>query len=50
LVGRTDGGSTVSLFGFRNDVLGFDIANFSRCNSPTIQKEVHETLEALLNA
>lgn len=50
LVGRTDGGSTVSLFGFCKDVLGFDLADFFKRNSPTIQKEVHETLEALLNA
>ncbi|WP_210756755.1 hypothetical protein [Caldichromatium japonicum] len=50
LVGRIDGGSTVSLFGFCKDVLGFDLADFFKRNSPTIQKEVHETLEALLKA
>lgn len=50
LVGRSDGGSTVSLFDFCKDVLGFDLADFFKCNSPAIQKEVRETLEALLNA
>ena len=50
LVGRTDGDSTVSLFAFTREVLGFDLAEFFHRNSPTIKKEVHETLEALLNA
>lgn len=50
LVGRSDASATISLFAFCNDVLGFDLANFFKRNSPEIQKEVHEALEALLNA
>lgn len=50
LVGRTDGPSTVSLIAFTRDVLGFDLSDFFRRNSPAIKKEVHETLEALLSA
>ena len=50
LVGRTDGPSTVSLFAFCREVLEFDLSEFFRRNSPVIKREVHETLEALLNA
>ncbi|MFQ3591329.1 MAG: hypothetical protein SNJ67_13665, partial [Chloracidobacterium sp.] len=50
LVGRMDGGSTSSLFDFCKFVLGFDLAGFFERNSPAIKKEVHRTLEALLNA
>lgn len=49
LVGRTAGASTESLYSFCRDVLGFDLADFFRRNSPTIQKEMTETLEALLS-
>lgn len=50
LVGSTQGTSTTSLFAFCKETLAFDLANFFKCNSPAIKKEVHETLEALLNA
>ncbi|MFK2900201.1 hypothetical protein ISP15_07620 [Dyella jejuensis] len=50
LVGQTAGTSTESLFTFCREVLGFDLADFFRSNSPAIKKEMHETLEALLNA
>lgn len=42
--------STVSLFAFCREVLEFDLSEFFRRNSPVIKREVHETLEALLNA
>lgn len=50
LVGQTTGASTDSLFAFCHDVLGFDLADFFRRNSPAIKTEMTETLEALLNA
>ncbi|MCJ9711938.1 hypothetical protein LWS69_23185, partial [Bordetella hinzii] len=50
VVGRTAGASTESLFAFSRDVLGFDLADFFRRNSPAIKKEMTETLEALLSA
>jgi hypothetical protein len=50
LVGRTDGSASVSLFAFCKEILNFDLAAFFNRNSPAIKKEVHETLEALLNA
>lgn len=48
--GRTAGTSTESLFIFSRDVLGFDLADFFRRNSPMIKQEMAETLEALLSA
>ncbi|WP_411329897.1 hypothetical protein [Desulfovibrio desulfuricans] len=50
LVGSLQGTSTTSLFTFCKEVLNFDLADFFKRNSPAIQTEVHETLEALLNA
>jgi hypothetical protein len=50
IVGKKDGGPTLSLFSFCSDILNFDLATFFDRNSLQIKKEVHETLEALLNA
>ncbi|MFD2579092.1 hypothetical protein ACFSTD_11785 [Novosphingobium colocasiae] len=50
LFGRPTGSSTASLFTFCKEVLNFDLADFFTRNSPVIKAEVHETLEALLNA
>jgi hypothetical protein len=50
IVGRTDGSSIESLFVFCQEILGFDLIGFFTRNSPAIKKEMHATLEALLNA
>lgn len=50
IIGTMDGTALQSLFTFTKEVLGFDLAGFFERNSPTIQAEVHETLEILLNA
>ena len=50
VVGQTTGSFTESLFAFTRDVLGFDLAEFFRRNSPAIQAEMAKTLEALLSA
>lgn len=50
LFGKTAGDSRESLFTFSREVLGYDLADFFKRNSPAIKQEVYETLEALLNA
>jgi hypothetical protein len=50
IVGTMDGTALESVFTFTQEVLGFDLAGFFERNSPTIQAEVHATLEILLNA
>ena len=50
VVGTLSGTSEESLFSFCNDVLDYDLADFFKRNSPEIKKEMHDTLEALLNA
>lgn len=50
IVGRTQGDNCTSLFFFCRDVLSFDLEAFFARNSEAIKKEVHETLETLLNA
>jgi hypothetical protein len=50
IVGNLNGTSQESLFKFCNDVLEYDLADFFKKNSLEIKKEMHETLEALLNA
>ena len=50
VIGSTLGNSQESLFTFCNDVLEYDLAGFFKRNSPKIKKEMHKTLEALLNA
>lgn len=50
VVGTFNGTSEESLFSFCKDVLDYDLADFFKRNSPEIKKEMHNTLEALLNA
>lgn len=50
VVGNTKGNSRESLFAFSKEVLGYDMADFFKRNSPKIKKEMHETLKALLSA
>jgi len=50
IIGKISGSSYDSLFFFCKEILEFDLAEFFMKNSAIIQKEMHITLEALLNA
>jgi hypothetical protein len=50
IAGNLTGSSYDSLFVFCKDVLGYDLEGFFIRNSSSIQKEMHTTLEMLLNA
>jgi len=50
IIGTLNGTNQESLFLFCNDILEYDLAGFFKRNSPKIKKEIHDTLEALLNA
>lgn len=50
LIGSLVPDSTISLYAFVSNVLGFDLADFFRRNSDRIQSQVHEVIETLLSA
>lgn len=50
IVGNLSGSSFESLFVFFKEVLGYDLSDFFKRNTIMIKKEMHTTLEVLLNA
>ena len=50
IVGNLTGSSYESLFAFFKEILNYDLENFFCKNTEIIKKEMHDTLEVLLNA
>jgi hypothetical protein len=48
LTGVPDGDATISTFAFFKDVIGYDLANFFKRNSPILKLEVTSIIEGLL--
>ena len=49
LVGKNSGTSAESTFTFFRDVVGYDLADFFKRNSPRLRKEFTDVLEGLLS-